>query len=74
MIGVAKDLDVPPELEELDIEKVWKCINLNKNAPCTSILGDLIIFNETNYQYLPPNIFEPYNTYMFTFICTKGIK
>ena len=49
MIGVVRDPDVPPELGEIGIEKIWTCMNLNKNATCTTILGDIIVLNQTNY-------------------------
>ena len=44
---------------------------MNKNDVCKSIQGDVIVLNDTNSLYFPRKVFEPYNSYLYTFTGEK---
>jgi hypothetical protein len=71
--GVAKDLDVTEVDQESNIQVTWECNNLNLNSACTSILGDLLVFEANSRdQSFEEKLFEPFNSYMFTFSAEKS--
>jgi hypothetical protein len=71
--GVAKDLDVAEIDQESNIQVAWECNNLNLNSACTSILGDLLVFEANSRdQSFEEKLFEPFNSYMFTFSAEKS--
>jgi hypothetical protein len=59
-----KDLDNPDE----KLTYNWSCINLNKNETCKTFVGDIIYFNDSNYNVIPPKRLEPFNVYQFQVI------
>ena len=44
---------------------------MNTQTPCATIAGDLLLYNATNELYYQKKLFEPYNSYMYTFTTTK---